>query len=106
MRLSIVNAWKAFLTDAEPILWASSAIRIVPFESFFNDTHPYTYSFSMSRAIKEECLMPYYYFPYLVKLEEDEMVEYAKITRQLVQMYNNNKGGFFDSEKARKLLLF
>ena len=74
-------------------------------ESFFNDTHPYTYSFSMSRAIKEERLMPYYYFPYLAKLEDDEMFEYARITRQLVQMYNGDKGEFSDPERARKLLL-
>ena len=74
-------------------------------ESFFNDTHPYTYSFSMSRAIKEERLMPYCYFPYLAKLEDDEMVEYVRITRQLVQMYNSNKGDFSDPDKARKLLL-
>ena len=74
-------------------------------ESFFNDTPPYTYSFSMSRAIKEERLMHYYYFPYLAKLEDDEMFEYARITRQLVQMYDGNKGEFSDPEMARKLLL-
>jgi len=107
---SVRNAFHA-LTIERRIALSATPNRIYDeegtkeIESFFNDTHPYTYSFSMSRAIKEECLMPYYYFPYLVKLEEDEMVEYAKITRQLVQMYNNNKGGFFDSEKARKLLL-
>lgn len=74
-------------------------------ETFFNDTHPYTYSFSMRRAIVEERLMSYYYFPYLAKLEEDEMIEYAKITRQLVQMYNETKEGFADPERARRLLL-
>ena len=74
-------------------------------ESFFNDTHPYTYSFSMRRAIREERLMPYHYFPYLAKLEESEMEEYARITRQLVQLYNGSKGGFSDLERARKLLL-
>lgn len=74
-------------------------------ESFFNDTHPYTYSFSMRRAILEERLMPYHYFPYLAKLEESEMIEYARITRQLVQLYNGSKGGFSDPERARKLLL-
>lgn len=73
-------------------------------ESFFNDTHPYTYSFSMRRAIQEERLMPYYYYPYPVKLEDDEMMEYAKITRQLIQIYNS-KGGYSDPERARRLLL-
>lgn len=73
-------------------------------ETFFHDTYPYTYSFSMRRAIQEERLMPYFYFPYPVKLEEDEMEEYANITHQLVQLYNN-KGGFSDPERARRLLL-
>lgn len=74
-------------------------------ESFFNDAPPYTYRFSMRRAIREERLMPYHYFPYLAKLEESEMVEYARITRQLVQFYNGAKGGFSDPERARRLLL-
>lgn len=74
-------------------------------ESFFNDSYPYTYSFSMRRAIKEERLMPYKYFPYLAKLEEDEMEKYAKITRQLVQLYDGLQRDFADPEKARKLLL-
>lgn len=74
-------------------------------ERFFNDTHPYTYSFSMHRAIREERLMPYHYFPYLAKLEESEMIEYARITRQLVQLHNGSKGGFSDPERARKLML-
>ena len=74
-------------------------------ESFFNDSYPYTYSFSMRRAIKEERLMPYKYFPYLAKLEEDEMEKYAKITRQLVQLYDGLQRDFADPEKERKLLL-
>lgn len=73
-------------------------------ECFFHDTYPYTYRFSMRRAIQEERLMPYFYFPYVVKLEEDEMEEYANITYQLVQLYNN-KDGFSDPERARRLLL-
>ena len=73
-------------------------------ESFFNDAPPYTYRFSMRRAIREERLMPYHYFPYLAKLEETEMVEYTRITRQLVQLYNG-KGGFSDPERARRLLM-
>ena len=74
-------------------------------ESFFNDTYPYTYRFSMRRAIQEERLMPYRYFPYMAKLEEPEMVEYARITHQLVQLHNASKGEFSDPERAKRLLL-
>ena len=107
---SVRNAFHA-LTIERRIALSATPNRIYDeegsreIESFFNDSHPYTYSFSMSRAIKEEHLMPYCYFPYLAKLEDDEMFEYARITRQLVQIYNGNKGEFSDPEKARKLLL-
>lgn len=73
-------------------------------ESFFSDTYPYTYSFSMRRAIKEERLMPYCYYPYPVKLEDDEMADYIRITQQLMRLYNS-KGDFSDPERAKKLLL-
>lgn len=73
-------------------------------EGFFSDTYPYTYSFSMRRAIREERLMQYFYFPFPVKLEDDEMERYAIITRQLIQL-NNNKEGSLDPERTKKLLL-
>ena len=108
--ISVRNAFHA-LTIERRIALSATPNRVYDeegtreIESFFNDTHPYTYSFSMSRAIREERLMPYCYFPYLAKLEDDEMLEYARITRQLVQMYNAAKATFSDPERARKLLL-
>lgn len=107
---SVRNAFHA-LTIEKRIALSATPNRIYDeegtreIESFFNDIHPYTYSFSMRRAIKEERLMPYYYFPYLAKLEDGEMIEYARITRQLVQMYNGAKATFSDPERARRLLL-
>lgn len=107
--ISVRNAFHA-LTIERRIALSATPDRVYDeegtkeIESFFNDTYPYTYSFSMRRAIKEERLMPYYYFPYPVKLEDDEMVEYAKITRQLLQLYNNN-GDVSDPERAKRLLL-
>lgn len=74
-------------------------------ESFFSDTYPYTYSFSMRRAIKEERLMAYLYFPRLAYLDEDEMEKYAYYTRQLLQLYNEHKEAFSDPEKAQNLLM-
>ncbi len=74
-------------------------------ETFFNDTYPYTYSFSMRRAIQEERLMSYMYFPRLAYLEEDEMSKYVHITRQLLQLYNEQSGSFSDPDKAHTLLM-
>lgn len=74
-------------------------------ESFFNDTFPYTYSFSMSKAIKMGRLMHYYYHPRIVYLDEDEMAKYAQYTRQLVQMYNSSTGTYSDPDKAQQMLM-
>lgn len=74
-------------------------------ESFFKDSKPYTYSFSMRKAIDEERLMPYHYFPRVAYLEEDEMQEYAKITKMLVQMFNDTKGHYNNPELADRLKL-
>lgn len=74
-------------------------------ESFFNDRFPYTYSFSMSKAIKMGRLMHYYYYPHIVYLDEDEMSAYAHYTRQLVQLYNSSNGSYSDPDKAQQLLM-
>jgi len=74
-------------------------------ESFFNDKPPYTYNFPMSRAIEEERLMKYCYYPKMVYLNDDEMQEYAAITKQLMHLFDNSTGEYKDSQKAKKLLM-
>lgn len=74
-------------------------------ETFFNDTYPYTYSFSMRRAIKEERLMAYMYYPRLAHLDEEEMSKYVYYTRKLLQLYNEQSGSFSDPDKANTLLM-
>jgi superfamily II DNA or RNA helicase len=60
-------------------------------EAFFNDSEPYTYNFSMERAINEDILTKYYYFPSIVELNELEMEEYSDITKQLVQAHRRSE---------------
>lgn len=74
-------------------------------ETFFNDTFPYVYSFSMKKAIEMERLMNYYYHPRVAFLDEDEMSKYAFYTRQLLQMYSEESGSFSDPERAQQLLM-
>lgn len=74
-------------------------------ETFFNETYPYTYSFSMRRAIKEERLMAYMYYPRLAHLDEEEMSKYVYYTRKLLQLYNEQSGSFSDPDKANTLLM-
>ena len=61
-------------------------------EVFFEDKEPYTYSFSMERAINEGVLCQYYYYPHIIKLTDEEMKEYVEISNQLSKLYRFGKG--------------
>ena len=57
-------------------------------ERFFWDKAPYTYNFSMERAISEGILCPYYYYPQVVELTPQEMVGYTEISAKLAALHN------------------
>ena len=62
---------------------------------FFNSENEYTFVFSMEEAIKNKFLCEYYYFPHVVRLCDDEMYEYMKISEKLGKIYRYN-GGYLD----------
>ena len=71
---------------------------------FFNSFPPiYTYKFSMRQAIDEGFLTPYYYYPYFVNLDHDELEQYLEISRQLLRFFDFATGKFRDS--ATQLLI-
>lgn len=74
-------------------------------ESFFNDSEPYTYSFSMERAIEEGILCKYYYHPHIVSLTAEELKEYMEITKKLSKFFNRTSGGFDVNDIVQMLLL-
>jgi len=74
-------------------------------ERFFQDAEPYTYSFSMERAIEEWVLCQYKYFPHLVALNEDELGRYIEISKRLVKLYDHRLGEHQKSDLLEKLLL-
>jgi len=74
-------------------------------EQFFNSSEPYTYVFSMGRAIREGVLCGYVYFPYVVYLNADEMEEYIRITKKLMKYLNHETGGYYDHPEVEMLLL-
>lgn len=76
-------------------------------DAFFNESEnrPYTYSFSMERAIDEGILCPYYYYPRLVSLTPDEMVAYAEISAKLAKLYTRAKGDSTASKSVEMLLM-
>jgi len=73
---------------------------------FFNSEDKYTFVFSMEEAIKNKFLCEYYYFPHVVRLCDDEMYEYMRISEKLGKIYRYN-GGYLDldDEVVRALLL-
>lgn len=74
-------------------------------ERFFQDGEPYTYTFSMERAIQEGVLCKYRYFPHLVALTQTELDEYIEISKKLVKLYDFGRNDTKKSDAAEKLLL-
>ncbi|HBG69690.1 MAG: hypothetical protein A2W93_12000 [Bacteroidetes bacterium GWF2_43_63] len=60
-------------------------------ELFFEDHEPYTYSFSMDRAIKEDVLCQYYYYPHIVELTDQELEAYIETSDRLAKLYRYGK---------------
>lgn len=54
----------------------------------------YTYEFSMQEAIDNGFLCRYFYYPHLVRLTDEEMSDYMKISLQLSKFYNFNNESF------------
>ncbi|MCC5452865.1 DEAD/DEAH box helicase family protein [Rheinheimera sp. UJ51] len=74
-------------------------------EKFFNSQEPYTYSFSMEKAIKQGILCSYEYYPKLITLTEDELERYIEISKKLAKFFDNNTKKFIKSDALEKLLL-
>ncbi len=74
-------------------------------ERFFGDAEPYTYTFSMDKAITDGILCQYDYHPHLVQLTSEELEEYAEITKKLARLYSPSGDGFENNEIAERLLL-
>lgn len=72
---------------------------------FFGSTNGYTFEFSMREAIDTEYLCRYYYYPHLVRLNDGEMTEYLKISRQLSKFYNYSSDTFTQSNDILMALL-
>ena len=56
------------------------------------------YEFPLDRAIKEGCLCPYNYYPYLVELTDPELDEYENLTKKIARLFSYQE----DSQKAEK----
>lgn len=74
-------------------------------ESYFNTSEPYTFSYSMKKAINENILTQYYYYPHMVYLNSQEMRKYVIISKKLSKIFNQKTKKFTNPDYAKILLL-
>lgn len=72
---------------------------------FFGIDGNYTFEYSMKDAIDNKFLCRYYYYPHLVYLNDSEMVEYLKVSKQLAKFYNFNSSTFPGGDDVLMALL-
>ncbi|MDM1530753.1 DEAD/DEAH box helicase family protein [Myroides odoratimimus] len=74
-------------------------------DKFFNDQEPYLFSFDMKQAMDRGYLAPYYYYPVIVQLKENEFKEYVEISKQLLKYFDFEHGMFKKDPVVERLLL-
>ena len=72
---------------------------------FLGCDEKYTFEYPMKDAIDNGFLCRYKYFPHVVRLNEDEMAEYKKISLQLAKFYNADEGTFSSADDILMRLL-
>lgn len=72
---------------------------------FFGCHNSYTYEYSMKEAIDNGFLCRYKYYPHLVKLNDEEMSEYMRISLQLAKFFNKGTDSFPKSDDIIMRLL-
>lgn len=61
--------------------------------------------YTLERAIKENKLTPYYYYPVVVHLTDDELAEYISITKQVFKHCSPDRKGKLKIKEYGKMLL-
>lgn len=61
---------------------------------FFGAEDKFTFEYSMEEAIQKGVLCRYYYYPHLVKLTDEEMVNYVELSEKISKYFNYNSGEF------------
>jgi superfamily II DNA or RNA helicase len=81
-------------------------IGIASLSTYFNSYAPnYTFSYDMKEAINSDVLSRYFYYPKFVSLSEDEMIEYAKISKELMKYFDFENGKYHDSPFVNQKLI-
>jgi superfamily II DNA or RNA helicase len=73
-------------------------------EKYFNSFPPkYTYNYSMLKAIQDNYLSRYIYYPVFISLEPDELEKYIEISKKLLKHYDFKNNVY---RKSAEFLLF
>lgn len=72
---------------------------------FYGAEEHYTYEYSMEEAIDKGVLCRYKYFPHVVRLTEEEMQQYIKLSEKISKYYNYDTGTFENKDDILKRLL-
>ncbi|NOH15414.1 DEAD/DEAH box helicase family protein [Clostridium cochlearium] len=73
--------------------------------SIFNYFNKEVYKFSLEKAIEEDFLTPYYYYPEIICLTDDEYSDYLHISKQLHKYITKENGKLKLSDKAKFFLI-
>ena len=74
-------------------------------ENFFHDSPPYIYSYTMRQALDIGWLCKYRYYPHIVYLDDKELEEYMKISKQLLMHLNPTTKTYNSNPLVEMLLL-
>lgn len=69
---------------------------------FFGYNGIYTFEYSMAEAIRNKALCKYYYYPHLVELTNEEMIQYIELSKKIAKIINREDD---DSREILKRLL-
>jgi superfamily II DNA or RNA helicase len=56
-------------------------------ENFFSDSEPYIVSYSMEKAINNNVLTKYDYYPHIIELITEELEEYVELSKKIARQY-------------------
>mgnify|MGYP004558051991 CR=1 FL=1 len=73
--------------------------------TFFGSTDGFTFEYSMREAIDNDFLCRYYYYPHVVRLNDAEMADYLRISRQLSKFFSYDRDSFAQGNDILTALL-
>lgn len=76
----------------------------IEIQKFFNCIDTPTISLDLKAAIDMGFLTPYYYYPKIVRLTEEEMIRYREITEKLMKFFNPATRSFSEHQAVSILL--